>query len=220
MSTKTITLTESLHHYLLSVSLREPPILARLREETAQHPLANMQIAPEQGQFMALLVRLMEAKKCLELGVFTGYSALSVALALPPDGKLIACDVNEEWTSMARRYWQEAGVAHKIVLRIAPALETLDKLLANGEAGSFDFVFIDADKENYTNYYERSLELVRHGGLIVIDNVLWSGRVADPNAQDMDTVAIRHFNTKLHLDERIALSMLPLADGLTLAYKH
>jgi predicted O-methyltransferase YrrM len=219
MSTKTITLTESLHHYLLSVSLREPPILARLREETAQHPLANMQIAPEQGQFMALLVRLMEAKKCLELGVFTGYSALSVALALPPDGKLIACDVNEEWTSMARRYWQEAGVAHKIALRIAPALETLDKLLANGEAGSFDFVFIDADKENYANYYERSLELVRHGGLIVIDNVLWSGRVADPNEQDMDTVAIRRFNTKLHFDERIALSMLPLADGLTLAYK-
>lgn len=219
MSTKTITLTESLHHYLLSVSLREPPILARLREETAQHPLANMQIAPEQGQFMGLLVRLMEVKKCLELGVFTGYSALSVALALPPDGKLIACDVNEEWTSMARRYWQEAGVAHKIALRIAPALETLDKLLANGEAGSFDFVFIDADKENYANYYERSLELVRHGGLIVIDNVLWSGRVADPNEQDMDTVAIRRFNTKLHFDERIALSMLPLADGLTLAYK-
>lgn len=219
MSTKTITLTESLHHYLLSVSLREPPILARLREETAQHPLANMQIAPEQGQFMALLVQLMEVKKCLELGVFTGYSALSVALALPPDGKLIACDVNEEWTSMARRYWQEAGVAHKIALRIAPALETLDKLLANGEAGSFDFVFIDADKENYANYYERSLELVRHGGLIIIDNVLWSGRVADPNEQDMDTVAIRRFNTKLHFDERIALSMLPLADGLTLAYK-
>jgi predicted O-methyltransferase YrrM len=219
MSTKTITLTESLHHYLLSVSLREPPILARLREETAQHPLANLQIAPEQGQFMALLVRLMEAKKCLELGVFTGYSALSVALALPPDGKLIACDVNEEWTSMARRYWQEAGVARKIGLRIAPALETLDKLLANGEAGSFDFVFIDADKENYANYYERSLALVRHGGLIVIDNVLWSGRVADPNEQDMDTVAIRRFNAKLHFDERIALSMLPLADGLTLAYK-
>jgi predicted O-methyltransferase YrrM len=219
MSTKTITLTESLHHYLLSVSLREPPILARLREETAQHPLANMQIAPEQGQFMALLVRLMGVKKCLELGVFTGYSALSVALALPPDGKLIACDVNEEWTSMARRYWQEAGVAHKIALRIAPALETLDKLLANGEAGSFDFAFIDADKENYTSYYERSLALVRHGGLIVIDNVLWSGRVADPNEQDMDTVAIRRFNTKLHFDERIALSMLPLADGLTLAYK-
>ena len=219
MSTKTITLTDSLHHYLLSVSLREPPILARLREETAQHPLANMQIAPEQGQFMALLVRLMEAKKCLELGVFTGYSALSVALALPPDGKLIACDVNEEWTSMAQRYWQEAGVAHKIALRIAPALETLDKLLTNGEAGSFDFVFIDADKENYANYYERSLELVRHGGLIVIDNVLWSGRVADPNEQDMDTVAIRRFNTKLHFDERIILSMLPLADGLTLAYK-
>jgi predicted O-methyltransferase YrrM len=219
MSTKTITLTESLHHYLLSVSLREPPILARLREETAQHPLANLQIAPEQGQFMALLVRLMGVKKCLELGVFTGYSALSVALALPPEGKLIACDVNEEWTSMARRYWQEAGVAHKIALRIAPALETLDKLLANGEAGSFDFAFIDADKENYTSYYERSLALVRHGGLIVIDNVLWSGRVADPNEQDMDTVAIRRFNTKLHFDERIALSMLPLADGLTLAYK-
>src|SRR5205823_6972642 len=143
MSTKTITLTESLHHYLLSISLREPPILARLREETAQHPLANMQIAPEQGQFMALLVWLMGVKKYLELGVFTGYSALSVALALPPDGKLIACDVNEEWTSMARHYWQEAGVAHKIALRIAPALEILDKLLTNGEAGSFDFVFID-----------------------------------------------------------------------------
>lgn len=219
MTTKTITLTESLHHYLLSTSLREPPILTRLREETARYPYALMQIAPEQGQFMALLVQLMGAQRCIELGVFTGYSALCVALALPPRGKLIACDVNKEWTDIAQRYWQEAGVASKIELKLAPALETLDKLLAGGQAGRFDFIFIDADKENYSHYYERSLQLLRRGGLIVVDNVLWSGRVADPQAQDPDTVAIRRFNASLRFDERIALSMMPLADGLTLAYK-
>ena len=219
MTTKTITLTESLHHYLLSVSLREPPILARLREETAGYLYAIMQIAPEQGQFMALLVQLMEAQRCIELGVFTGYSALCVALALPPQGRLIACDVNKEWTDIAQRYWQEAKVDNRIELRLAPALETLDALLAGGQAETYDFIFIDADKENFSSYYERSLQLLRHGGLIVVDNVLWSGRVADPQAQDSDTVAIRRFNASLRFDERIALSMLPLADGLTLAYK-
>jgi predicted O-methyltransferase YrrM len=219
MTTKTITLTESLHHYLLSVSLREPPILARLREETAGYPYAIMQIAPEQGQFMALLVQLMGAQRCIELGVFTGYSALCVALALPPQGRLIACDVNKEWTDIAQRYWQEAKVDNRIELRLAPALETLDALLAGGQAGTYDFIFIDADKENFSSYYERSLQLLRRGGLIVVDNVLWSGRVADPQAQDSDTVAIRRFNASLRFDERIALSMLPLADGLTLAYK-
>ncbi len=219
MSTKTITLTERLHQYLLSTSLHEPPILTRLREETARFPVASMQIAPEQGQFMALLVQLMGAQRCIELGVFTGYSALWVALALPPQGKLIACDINKEWTDVAQRYWQEAGAADRIELRLAPALEILDELLASGKAGSFDFIFIDADKENYSNYYERSLQLLRRGGLIVVDNVLWSGRVADSKEQDSATVAIRRFNASLYFDERITLSMLPLADGLTLAYK-
>ncbi len=219
MSKKTLGLDNQLYDYLLSSSLREPEILRRLREETATHHYAMMQISPEQGQFMALLVQLMGAKKTLEVGVFTGYSSLCVALALPPDGKIIACDVSEEFTSVARRYWQEAGVADKIDLRIAPALETLDRLLAQGEAQTFDFAFVDADKSNYDGYYERSLQLVRPGGLIAIDNVLWSGRVADPQVQDKSTQAIRAFNQKLHHDERVSLSLVPIADGLTLAIK-
>lgn len=219
MSKQTIGLDNNLYNYLLSVSLREPPILKKLREETAKHSMAMMQISPEQGQFMALLVQLIGAKKTLEVGVFTGYSSLAVALALPPDGKIIACDIDEEFTAIARRYWQEAGVTDKIDLRIAPALETLDKLLAEGQADSFDFAFIDADKRNYENYYERALILVRPGGLIAIDNVLWSGRVAWAEEQDNRTKAIREFNQKLYRDERVTISLVPIADGLTLALK-
>jgi caffeoyl-CoA O-methyltransferase len=219
MSKQTIGLDDRLYNYLLSVSLREPEILRQLRQETNNHPQATMQIAPEQGQFMALLVQLLGAKKTLEVGVFTGYSSLSVALALPPDGKIIACDVSEEYTAIARRYWQKAGVADKIDLRLAPALETLDRLLADGQAETFDFAFIDADKVNYEVYYERSLQLVRPGGLIAIDNVLWGGKVADSQFQNSSTLAIRALNQKLHHDERITLSLVPIADGLTLALK-
>lgn len=219
MTKKTLGLDNQLYNYFLSVSVRQPDILRRLREETANHPYATMQISPEQGQFMALLVQLIGAKKTLEIGVFTGYSSLSVALALPPDGKIIACDVSEEYTNIARRYWQEAGVAEKIDLRIAPALDTLDLLLASGEQETFDFAFIDADKGNYQEYYERCLNLIRPGGLIAIDNVLWSGRVADPQVQDESTQAIRKFNEKLFQDERVTISMVPIADGLTLARK-
>ncbi len=219
MANQTLGIEPKLYNYLLSVSLREPEILSQLRKETAQHPMAMMQIAPEQGQFMALLVQLMGAKKTLEVGVFTGYSSLVVSLALPPEGRLVACDVSEEFTAIARRYWQKAGVADKIDLHIAPAMETLDQLLAVGEAETFDFAFIDADKSNYDGYYERSLQLVRPGGLIVIDNVLWSGRVADSAVQDNRTTKIRALNEKLHQDQRINLSLVPIADGLTLAHK-
>ena len=219
MLQKTLGLDKQLYDYLLSNSLREPEILLKLRQETARHPRATMQIAPEQGQFMALLIQLLQAKKTLEVGVFTGYSTLCVALALPPTGKIIACDVSEEYTAIARRYWQTAGVADKIELRLAPALETLDLLLAGGQAETFDFAFIDADKENYDGYYERSLQLVRPGGLIAIDNALWGGQVAKPHFQDESTQAIRAINQKLHHDERVTLSMLSIADGLNLALK-
>ena len=219
MSNKYLPLNDRIYEYLQAVSLREHDALRRLREETAAMSEANMQIAPEQGQLMALLVQLLGAKRTLEVGVFTGYSSLAVALALPADGRVVACDVSEEWTRIARRYWQEAGVAGKIDLRLAPALDTLDRLLRDGQAGSFDFAFIDADKSNYDAYYERALELVRAGGLVCIDNVLWSGRVADPAAEDEDTAAIRALNRKLHGDERVDLSLLPLADGITLARK-
>lgn len=219
MSTQTLALDDRLYHYLLSVSLRESEVLAQLRQETADHPMKTMQISPEQGQFMALLVRLMGATRALEIGVFTGYSSLAVALALPPEGKLIACDVSQEYTAIARRYWQQAGVAGKIDLWIAPALETLDHLLEDGQAGTFDFAFIDADKQNYLNYYERALQLLRPGGLIAIDNVLWSGAVADPAVEDESTVAIRDFNQKLQQDDRVFLSLVPIGDGLTLALK-
>lgn len=219
MANQTLGMEPQLYNYLLSVSLREPEILSQLRSETAQHPMGRMQIAPEQGQFMALLVQLMGAKKTLEVGVFTGYSALVVSLALPADGRVVACDVSEEFTAIARDYWQKAGVSDKIDLHIAPAMETLDQLLAAGEAETFDFAFIDADKSNYDGYYERSLQLVRPGGLIVIDNVLWSGRVADPEIEDNRTTKIRALNEKLHQDQRINLSLVPIADGLTLAHK-
>jgi predicted O-methyltransferase YrrM len=216
---KSIDLNENIYNYLLSVSLREPPILQELRQETANLPNAIMQIAPEQGQFMSLLVKLIGAKKALEVGVFTGYSSLCTALALPEGGKLIACDVSEEYTDMARRYWQKAGVAEKIDLRIAPALETLDDLIAAGQNNSFDFAFIDADKSNYPHYYDRILQLIRPQGLILIDNVLWSGRVADSEVNDNRTQQIRNFNEKLYRDNRIDLSLLSIADGLTLAMK-
>ena len=219
MANRTITLSDGLYDYLLDVSLREPDVLRRLREETAKIPAAAMQIAPEQGQFMALLVELMEARKAIEVGTFTGYSSLSVALALPPGGRLVTCDVNEEWTAVARRYWAEAGVADRIDLRLAPALETLDGLIAEGEAGTFDFAFIDADKAGYDAYYERILTLLRPGGLVSVDNVLWSGRVIDTAKQDSDTRAIRAFNEKIHADPRVSLSLVPIGDGLTLARK-
>lgn len=210
---------EMLYPYLLSVSLRDSKLLKELREETSRDTMSVMQIAPEQGQFMALLIKLIGAKKTLEIGTYTGYSSLSVALAMPDDGQLIACDVSKEWTDIAQKYWQKAGVAHKISLRLAPALETLEQLIANGESNSFDFAFIDADKENYLAYYEKSLELMRPGGVIALDNVLWSGHVIDENKNDVDTIAIREVNSFLLTDERVDLSMLPLADGLTLCRK-
>lgn len=219
MSNKASGLDDQLYEYLLSVSLREPEILFRLREETTRHPRAQMQIAPEQGQLLTLLLKAIGAKKTLELGVFTGYSSLCTALALPDNGKIVACDISEEFTSVAQRYWQEAGVAHKIDLRLAPALDTLEQLLAEGQAETFDFAFIDADKENYWRYYDRVFHLVRPGGLIAIDNVLWAGRVIQPNAQDEGTTAIREFNAKLLQDDRVVLSLVPIADGLSLVWK-
>jgi caffeoyl-CoA O-methyltransferase len=219
MSKRSISLTDSLYDYLLSVSLREPDLLLKLREETAADPAANMQISPEQGQFMGLLARLMGARRCLEIGVFTGYSSLAIALALPDDGRIVACDVSEKWTSVARRYWAAAGVAHKIDLRLATAMDTLDHLIVAGAAGTFDFAFIDADKENYVGYYERALQLLRSGGLVLADNTLWSGRVADPENAEADTVALRHFNELLHADSRVDLSLVPIGDGLSLARK-
>ncbi len=217
MSKQTLGLENHIYQYLLSVSIREPEVLSKLREETANHPRNIMQISPEQGQFMSLLVQLMGAKKALEIGVFTGYSSLVVALALPPEGKMVACDVSEEYTSIARHYWEQAGVADKIDLRIAPAIATLDQLIAAGEADSFDFAFIDADKSSYDDYYERALKLIRPGGLIAIDNVLWSGQVADSKIQDNRTKKIRTLNEKIHQDERVTISMIPIGDGLTLA---
>jgi caffeoyl-CoA O-methyltransferase len=217
MSSRTIALSDALHDYLLSVSLREPDILRRLREETASMPLAAMQISPEQGQFMALLLGLLDARRVIEVGTFTGYSALAMALALPPEGRIIACDINEETTAVGRRYWAEAGVADKIDLRIGPAADTLNALLKDGQASRFDFMFIDADKPGYDTYYELGLKLLRPGGLIAIDNVLWSGAVIDPKDETDDTKAIRALNAKLKDDKRIALSMLPIGDGLTLA---
>jgi len=218
VSNRTLGLNEKLHDYLLAVSLREEPLLARLREETSRLPEHNMQIAPEQGQFMALIVGLLGARRCLEVGVFTGYSSLAVARALPPDGQLVGCDVSEAFTRVARRYWQEAGVAERIDLRLGPALRTLEALIDDPEAGpgAFDFAFIDADKSNYLAYYEHCLTLVRAGGLIAIDNTLWNGAVADSAIDDADTRAIRTLNSALHADERIDLSLVPIGDGLTL----
>lgn len=218
MTNSTIAMTNQLQRYLIEHTVREPAILAALRQLTAKMPQAAMQIAPEQGQFMQLLVRLIGARRCLEVGTFTGYSALCVALAMPRDGELIACDVSLEWTQIARRFWREAGVDARIDLRIAPALATLDALLQGG-GSSFDFAFIDADKENYLEYYERVIELLRPGGLVVVDNVLWGGAVADAAVQDAETNAIRALNDRAHHDERVDLSLVPIGDGLLLARK-
>ena len=214
MASRNPFLPEKIGRYIVAHSVREPEILRELRGATAPLAYSGMQIGPDQAQFMALLVQAIGARRCLEIGTFTGYSALAVALALPEDGHIICCDINEEWTGIGRRFWQKAGVAHKIDLRLAPALDTLATL-----EGPFDFAFIDADKENYENYYDACLKLVRRGGLIAIDNTLWSGAVADSKHRDTATRALRAFNDKLHGDERIALSLLPIGDGLTLALK-
>ena len=219
MTRRTQSLSEELYQYLLRVSLRDRDVLRRLREETATHERATMQIGPDQGQFMGLLLELIGAKNVLEVGTFTGYSALAMALALPQDGRLIASDINEEWTSIGRRYWEEAGVSHKIDLRLGPAGGTLEALLEEGRGGTFDFAFIDADKTGYDVYYERVLELLRPGGLVAVDNTLWEGKVADPTETDPDTEAIRAFNLKVRSDERVTLSLVPIGDGLTLARK-
>lgn len=219
MSYKSIQVDAPLYEYLLSHSLREASVLKQLREETAQHPLAGMQIAPEQGQFMALLTQLIGARKVLEIGVFTGYSSTCVAMALPVDGRITACDVSRTYTDVARRYWQMAGVEDKIDLHIGFALETLDRLITEGHSASYDLAFIDADKGNYSNYYERALTLLRPGGLVLIDNVLWSGKVADATVEDEDTESIRALNRLVRHDNRVTISMLPVADGITLAVK-
>ena len=218
MSTGILNLTNDLRNYLWEKGMQEHPVLAELREETAQIPESVMQICPEQGALMANLIRLMSAKKTIEIGTFTGYSALAVALALPDDGKIVACDISEEWTSVGKKKWEQAGVGDKIDLRIAPALETLEGLMAEGQEGTFDFAFIDADKANYLDYYKMCLKLVRKGGVIAIDNVLWSGAVIQTDINDVDTVAIRELNDYLVHDERVALSMVPVGDGLTIAF--
>lgn len=219
MANRSIGLSEDLHDYLLSVSLRETDVMRRLREETMQHPASEMQTAPEQAQFLAFLARLVGARRTLEVGVFTGYSSLAVAQALPEDAEIVACDISEEYTKVARRYWQEAGVDHKVDLRIGPAVETLNGLLQKQAAGTFDFAFIDADKQSYDAYYERALELLRPGGLMAIDNVFRSGKVVDPPEDDASTQAIAALNAKLHEDDRVYLSMVPIADGVTLVQK-
>ena len=219
MSTATIILDKKLREYLLNVSVKESEILRKLREETAQMEYSAMQISPEQGAFMSFLVELIQAKRTLEIGVFTGYSALVVAMALPEDGIVTACDVSEEWANVGMKYWKKAQVENKINLRIAPALKTLDQLLSEGKQGTYDFAFIDADKIEYQGYFDKSLELLRIGGLIAIDNVLWGGSVIDDSIQDSSTKAIREFNENLSSDPRVSISMVPIGDGLTLACK-
>jgi caffeoyl-CoA O-methyltransferase len=219
MSNATLGLPEELHAYLLDVGVREPDLLRQLRDETAAMPEHDMQIAPEQGALMALLVELTGARRCLEVGTFTGYSSLSVALALPADGRLVCIDLSREWTDVARRYWAQAGVADKIELRLGPALDTLDAMVAEGHAGTFDFAFLDADKDNYPAYADRILTLLRRGGLMAIDNVFWGGEVAQPEVDNVSVRGIRELNRILASDERVSLSMVPIADGLTLARK-
>jgi predicted O-methyltransferase YrrM len=216
---KPLVITESLHRYVIENSVHENEVMARLRNENLHHPLPDMPISPEQGQLLQLLTRAMGFRRTIEVGVFTGYSSLSVALAMPPEGRVLACDVNEEWTTTARRYWNEAGVAHKIDLRLGPALATLDELIRAGESGRFDFAFIDADKANYLNYYERAVALVRPGGLIGIDNTLWYGKVVDETQQDPDTKAVRALNRRVYEDNRVFAAMIPISDGFTLALK-
>jgi predicted O-methyltransferase YrrM len=217
MTNKTMGISDDLAAYVVEVGVREPEVLARLREETAAIPQHGMQIAPEEGAFLALLAELTGSRRCIEIGTFTGYSSTAVALRLPADGRMVCCDVSEEWTSVARKFWAEAGVADKIDLRIGPATETLDGLLADGGEGSYDFAFVDADKSGYDVYYERLLRLVRVGGLIAFDNMLWGGEVLDPDPDDEDTRAIQALNRKLADDDRISLCLLPVADGVTLA---
>jgi len=219
MGKRTLQLDENLYDYLLSVSSREVPILKQLREETDKLAEAGMQISPDQGQFMAMLLKLIGAKRVIEIGTFTGYSALVMAMALPDEGKIVCCDKNEEWTSMARRYWKEAGVDNTIDLHLGDALDTLNALIETGNENTFDFAFIDADKVNYPNYFERCLALLRQGGLIAVDNVLWGGSVINPEKQDDDTLAIRAFNKQLKDDDRVDISLVPIGDGLTLARK-
>ncbi len=220
MTNKTIDLSDELYDYLLHVGLREPRLLRELRDATDNEEMSVMRSAPEQGQFMALLIKLMGAKRVLEIGTYTGYGTLWMALALPKDGEIVTCDISEQWTFVAHRFWEEAGVHKKIHLHLQPALKTLDEQLANGGESSFDFVFIDADKENYAAYFERSLALLRPGGLIAVDNTLWNGSVIDANNHETSTEAIRAFNEKMHLDNRVDISLLPIADGLTLALKN
>ena len=219
MSSRTIKLSKSIYAYMIEAASREPDILARLRAETEGMKGASMQIAPEQGQFMALLAAMIGVRRALEIGTYTGYSSLCVAMAMPADGKLIACDTSAEWTAVAQRYWREAGVAGRIDLRLAPAIETLDALLADGGAGTFDFAFIDADKEGYGDYYERCLDLMRPGGVVALDNMLWGGAVADPRRDDADTVAIRAITARIREDSRVDSSLVPIGDGLMLARK-
>jgi caffeoyl-CoA O-methyltransferase len=219
MSVRTLQLDDRLYRYVLEYSLREHPAQLALREATRSHPHAGMQISPEQGQFMAMLIKLLGARRTLEIGVFTGYSALTVALALPADGRLLACDISDAYTRIGKPFWEQAQVAHKIDLQLAPALQTLDARLAAGEAGRYDFAFIDADKTGYDAYYERCLMLLRTGGLIAIDNTLWYGRVLNARDSDTDTRAIRAFNRRLARDRRVNIAMLPIGDGVTLALK-
>ncbi len=219
MSNRTIVLDDRLYGYLLDQSLREPVALRRLREQTMKHKWARMQVAPEQGQFMGLLVRLMAVRRVIEVGTFTGYSAAWMALALPADGRLICCDQSAEWTAIGVPYWEQLGIMDRIDLRIAPALDTLNEMIGQHRQGQFDLIFIDADKENYLAYYERALELLRPGGLALFDNSLWGGRVADPQQRDPETEAIRALNRHLHQDQRIDLSLVPIGDGLSLARK-
>jgi caffeoyl-CoA O-methyltransferase len=219
MSNATLGLPEDLHAYLLEVGVREPDLLRELRAETATMPEHDMQIAPEQGALMGLLVELIAARRCLEVGTFTGYSALAVALAMPPGGTMVCCDISREWTDVARRYWKRAGVADRIELRLGPALDSLDALLTEGQAGTFDFAFLDADKVQYPEYVDRALVLLRPGGLLAIDNVFWGGEVTDPSVDDESVRGIRRMSRALADDGRVSLAMVPIADGLTLARK-
>jgi len=219
MSSRTLQITSALYDYIQRVGVRESPAAAALRIETAKLPMAMMQISPEQAAFMQIIVKLLGVRRALEVGTFTGYSALAVAEAMPPDGRLIACDVSADWSAIGKRHWLTAGVADKIDLRLGPAVATLDQLLADGHRGQFDFAFIDADKDNYDNYYERALKLLRAGGLIGVDNTLWNGAVVDATRQDADTIAIRALNEKIHADARVDTVLLPIGDGLTLARK-
>ncbi|MGD8639452.1 MAG: class I SAM-dependent methyltransferase [Gammaproteobacteria bacterium] len=219
MGKQTLDLTDSLYQYLLNVSLRDNDVKQSLRKATDELEYSIMQVSADQAQFMALLLQLINAKRILEIGTFTGYSALVMAEVLPADGKIVACDTSEEWTRMARQYWQHAGVDHKVELRLGAALDTLEQLIDEGQQNNFDAAFIDADKANIRNYYEQCLKLLRPGGLIMIDNVLWGGSVIDPDKQDDDTKAIRAVNEFIHQDERVDISLVPIGDGLTLARK-